>query len=190
TSTRGASRLRGRRRLGCRRPMESLAPIVVGGHPALDLLNTLASPRGERVEFLPDGAALLRWLVASGLVDGAEARRLRRRFSAPGLGAVARGAGAARGGATPDGRRAAAGGAAKASAGDLQALNTVLARGARRLEVARLRRGYVTRHVLQWTSAGELLVPIGDAIAELLSTVDFGLVRTCGAPTCTLWFLD
>jgi predicted RNA-binding Zn ribbon-like protein len=170
--------------------MESPAPIVVGGHPALDFLNTIASPRGEPVEYMADGAALLRWLVASGLVGEAEVRRLLRRFSAAELDAVARQAVALREWLRPIVQRSAASGAAKVSGGELQALNAVLARGSRRLEIARRRGGYLTRHTLQWDSARELLVPVGDAIAELLSTVDFGLVRNCGAPACTLWFLD
>jgi predicted RNA-binding Zn ribbon-like protein len=52
---------------------------LVGGHPAVDLVNTLA--RGpvepgagppDRHDYLVDPAALLRWSVRAGLVDGAE----------------------------------------------------------------------------------------------------------------------
>src|SRR2546430_1439832 len=49
---------------------------LVGGHPAVDLVNTLereASPDGSPPhDYLADPAALLRWAVAAGLVGDAE----------------------------------------------------------------------------------------------------------------------
>lgn len=42
--------------------------LVVGNHPALDLLNTALVSDGAPVELLPDTVALERWLLASGLV--------------------------------------------------------------------------------------------------------------------------
>jgi predicted RNA-binding Zn ribbon-like protein len=55
---------------------------LVGGHPALDLVNTLerAVPLdGKRpYDFLSDTSALLRWTVLSGLISDAEARRVGR----------------------------------------------------------------------------------------------------------------
>ena len=65
-------------------------PIIVGGHPALDFLNTVAAPRGEAIEFIPSGAVLLGWLGRTGLIGGREGRHLRRRFSSQELDAVAR----------------------------------------------------------------------------------------------------
>src|SRR5215475_4674707 len=55
---------------------------LVGGHPALDLVNTLE--RGEPVDdvpphdYLSDSSALLRWTLRVGLIDDAEARRAGR----------------------------------------------------------------------------------------------------------------
>lgn len=47
---------------------------IVGGHPALDLANTVAprQPGADHVEFLPDPAALLRWAPSIGIVTDAE----------------------------------------------------------------------------------------------------------------------
>ncbi|GIH09798.1 hypothetical protein Rhe02_78650 [Rhizocola hellebori] len=56
---------------------------MVGGHPALDLVNTLE--RGEPVEgepppydFMCDTSALLRWTALAGLISDAEVNRVRR----------------------------------------------------------------------------------------------------------------
>lgn len=35
-----------------------------------------------------------------------------------------------------------------------------------------------------------LLLPVALAVARLLASSDFGLVRKCEGPDCTLWFLD
>lgn len=55
---------------------------LVGGHPALDLVNTLE--RGEPIDrkppydYLSDASALLRWTVRVGLISDAEAKRVGR----------------------------------------------------------------------------------------------------------------
>jgi predicted RNA-binding Zn ribbon-like protein len=55
---------------------------LVGGHPAIDLVNTLergAPLDGEPpYDFLSDASALLRWTVRAGLISDAEANRVGR----------------------------------------------------------------------------------------------------------------
>jgi predicted RNA-binding Zn ribbon-like protein len=53
---------------------------LCGGHPALDLVNTLdwRFRHGEQEELLPGYAALLRFMEESGLLTAKEARRLQR----------------------------------------------------------------------------------------------------------------
>jgi len=168
--------------------VRSPAPIAVGGHPALDFLNTIASPHGEPIEFLPDGHALLSWLA---LMGGVHVGTIPRRFSETDLDATARQAVALREWLRPIVRRSAAAGRLKVSTAELEHLNALLARGSHFLETARCGPGCVVRSVRRrWTSAGQMLVPIAEAIADLLSTADFALVRCCGSPSCTLWFLD
>lgn len=43
----------------------TLAPMLVADHPALDFLNSRASPAGVEFEWLSDMAGLLGWLVAA-----------------------------------------------------------------------------------------------------------------------------
>jgi predicted RNA-binding Zn ribbon-like protein len=42
----------------------------------------------------------------------------------------------------------------------------------------------------RWRTPASLLLPIGQAMAELICSADFSLVKKCERPTCTLVFLD
>ena len=42
----------------------------------------------------------------------------------------------------------------------------------------------------RWDSSKSLLLPIAEAMGDLVCQKDFTLVRKCEGPTCTLWFLD
>jgi predicted RNA-binding Zn ribbon-like protein len=54
--------------------MDVAALPLVGGHPALDLVNTVERGGGERRDHLTDPPALLRWASRAGLVDDGEAQ--------------------------------------------------------------------------------------------------------------------
>jgi predicted RNA-binding Zn ribbon-like protein len=65
---------------------------LVGGHPALDLVNTVERGRGGRRDHLTDPTALLTWASRAGLVDDGEARAVAdawERDPASGLAALA-----------------------------------------------------------------------------------------------------
>jgi predicted RNA-binding Zn ribbon-like protein len=72
--------------------MDVAALPLVGGHPALDLVNTVERGGGERRDHLTDPPALLRWAARAGLVDDGEARAVADRWdrdTAAGLAALA-----------------------------------------------------------------------------------------------------
>jgi predicted RNA-binding Zn ribbon-like protein len=72
--------------------MDVAALPLVGGHPALDLVNTVERGGGERRDHLTDPPALLRWAARAGLVDDGEARAVADRWDrdpAAGLAALA-----------------------------------------------------------------------------------------------------
>lgn len=72
--------------------MDVAALPLVGGHPALDLVNTAERGGGERRDHLADPPALLRWAARAGLVDDGEARAVAdawERDPASGLAALA-----------------------------------------------------------------------------------------------------
>jgi predicted RNA-binding Zn ribbon-like protein len=56
--------------------MDMASLPLVGGHPALDLVNTVERGRGERRDHLNDPTALLTWASRAGLIDDGEARAL------------------------------------------------------------------------------------------------------------------
>ncbi|MBY0276808.1 CGNR zinc finger domain-containing protein [Candidatus Binatia bacterium] len=171
--------------------VESPSPFVVGGHLALDLLNTVAAPRGEPVEFLFSGAALLDWLVAAGALHTDEVGSLARRLSPSALDAIRRETVALREWLRPIVQRSASRRRASLSAAELRHLNELLARDVRVVEVVPSGRGYATRTVRRSASAvAGLRAPVVAAIADLFTMADFALVRTCAGPSCTLWFLD
>src|SRR5262245_10122403 len=64
-------------------------PLFIGGHPAIDFLNTSLSPGGEAIELIGDGSSLATWLGQAGLIEPAEASQLARRLGAPALDGVA-----------------------------------------------------------------------------------------------------
>lgn len=162
----------------------------VGDHSALDLLNTVAAPRGAPIEWIASGRDLVDWLVDAHLlnaIDGArvvdlssrarldevaaEARNLREWFRV----LVAQ---------TKKGGKKALGNA------DLSRLNEILAAFP---TYARLSRSNEKLDVVverRWSEPRELLAPIAEAMADLLSDADFALVKECENPPCTLWFYD
>src|SRR5688572_32059033 len=64
------------------------ALLQLGGHRALDFLNTWREP-GEVEEALGDGRAFGAWLVAVGHLDPSELARLKRRFGDAAMDAAA-----------------------------------------------------------------------------------------------------
>jgi len=84
---------------------------------------------------------------------------------------------------------------------ELASLNQLLERDEayKQIEIARPERrgrGGNTFHPLywkterRWRNPKALLLPVADAIGDLICREDFALVRKCEGPGCTLWFLD
>jgi len=56
--------------------------------------------------------------------------------------------------------------------------------------VARPESGLEFRRVYQGETPEEYLLPVAEAVAELLAEGDFDLVRQCAGERCVLWFYD
>ena len=67
----------------------TMEPLFLGSHPAMDFLNTSLSPRGKAIELIGDGPSFVAWLVSAGLLDASTASKMKRRFRAEALDAVA-----------------------------------------------------------------------------------------------------
>ncbi|MGN6750010.1 MAG: CGNR zinc finger domain-containing protein [Xanthobacteraceae bacterium] len=176
------------------------APFFIGDDLALDFLNSVAAPAGGELEWLDDGDDLLAWLEAAHAVPTEIAGQFRKHAAPRALDAVAAQARELREwfrsfvseyAGTPLHPR---------NQRELAPLNALLARDQafRQIEIAgagkadhgerrRPLRWHAQRH---WDNPKTLLLPIAEAMGDLICERDFTLVRKCEGPTCTLWFLD
>lgn len=166
------------------------APLRVGDHLALDFLNTIAAPQGAPVEWLGGGGDLINWLVGSGALAATDGARLLRTTERSLLDDVARDARRLREWLRALVEQLTNGQARGIAPGELDGLNAILARYPAHLRVTPTAGGIAMRSERAWTDAGELLAPIGEAIADLIANGDFDLIRKCENPPCTLWFYD
>lgn len=166
-----------------------MQPLFLGGHPAIDFLNTSLQPAGEQIETIGDGRAYLDWFVAAGLITDAEAARSARRVGARTLDQAASDARRFREWARAWLTRWQAAPQADYTA-ELTALNKLLAQQARYLEVVSSKDGLMKIERSPMDSAAGLLGLIGAQVAALVTEEEPVLVKRCAGPTCTLWFLD
>ena len=174
-----------------KRAPASVPAIRVGDHLALDFLNSIASPQGEELEWIPDGPALLQWLEDSGKIQPNEHNMALNTFPKAELDNVAEEARELREWFRKLLIRVKERGTSAISQRDIDKLNTnlVAATFSRHVE-----RGKDSRLGLVWkndsSGARMFLAPLAEAIAELLCEEDLSLVSKCGGPGCTLWFCD
>ncbi len=166
-----------------------MEPVFLGGHPAIDFLNTRFAPHGEPVDVITDGRSLLEWLVRAGLVTESASTRLRRRVSAEHLDAAAVAAREMRTWAKAWITRWRLDPHADYRA-ELRRLNAWLQRGATSREVVsehgRLRLGERVR----LDGVDDVLAIIATSLAELVTAEDPSYIKACAGSDCTLWFLD
>ena len=165
---------------------------------ALDFLNTFAIPVDVEVEWLGSGEDLLAWLEAAKLLDQAALDEVRALATPEQLDAVAAQARALREWLRGFVQRHRGKPLARSAEGELEPLNGLLARDRPFTQIvarakADMRDGDAALKLVarrRWQSADDLLLPIAQAIAELVTTADFAEVKHCEGPTCVLHFLD
>jgi predicted RNA-binding Zn ribbon-like protein len=189
--------------------VENLAPepdcrppaFFVGGHLALDFVNTRATPSGVWTDWLTDGADLLAWLEQAGAIEPEVAVRLREQPDArQALDEVAGQARDLRGWLRGFVERHAGRQVEADAAAELGPLNRLLARDESYWQIEAggdSQDGPATGHsvlrqrrVRRWTTPDQLLQRIAEAIADLVCNADFRLIRACEGTVCTLMFLD
>jgi predicted RNA-binding Zn ribbon-like protein len=167
------------------------APLAVGDHPAMDFLNTHATPGGVPTEWLTTGADLLNWLEQADLIDSETAARFRADEAAKAqLDVVAKGARALREWLRAFVRRHAGQALTAAAEAELGPLNLLLAGDKGFARVSGGAEGLGLQRLRRWETPEELLQPIAAAIADLVCHADFRLIRACEGHDCTLMFLD
>ena len=164
----------------------------------LDFLNTLAIPVDVQVEWIASGEDLLAWLEAAQWVDRAAIDEVRALATPAELDAVAAQARDLREWLRGFVQRHRGKPLARSAEGELEPLNELLARDRVFTRIvtrskADTRDGDSALKLVarrRWQSADDLLLPIAQSIAELVTTADFADVKKCESPTCVLHFLD
>lgn len=166
--------------------------LFVGEALGLDFLNSIATPVDTRVEWIGNGVDLLSWLEQAGMVPE-EVLNEFRRSAVPGeLDAIASQARSLREWFRDfvnqnKGRKLSA-----ASEKALEPLNRLLARDEAFNQVFFESEGQlpVNKKSRRWRSPESLLIPIAEAMADLLCNEDMTYVKACEGHDCTLMFLD
>ena len=174
--------------------MQNTPAIFLADAPALDFLNSVATPADVPVEWLDDGEGLLVWLRQAELVSAPVLDQIRAQ-SLPGeLDKVADQARNLREwfrGFVEEhrGRPLARGDLKK-----LEPLNRLLERDESFSQIAQApgKQGnaFELRASRRWRSPDALLFPIAEALAHFVCSQDFTDVKACEGPTCTLLFAD
>lgn len=170
--------------------MDPESLVGLGDHPALDFLNSTATPSRDTIELISDGTGYLRWLQAARLIDAQECQAVRSRFSGAELDRAACAAVELREWLRPVIMAWAAGDPAVPGGHVLAHLNPILAMGSRHAQLTRAGETLTLTSRRAWESPQALLGPPAEAAADLFANGDRSLVRNCEGPACTLWFYD
>jgi predicted RNA-binding Zn ribbon-like protein len=155
--------------------------LFLGGHPALDFVNTRTTERGTPVERLTDFDALVRWSRAVGLPDAVDAEAACARWAGhPDAAALLAEAVALR-----ETTRAWLGG--QTDNGLLDTINGLLRADERFARVIVGPDGYVRRPFIGDAGPRSLLAALAGAIADLLCD-HRRVVRRCKGRGCDAWF--
>lgn len=151
---------------------------LVGGNIALNFINTLRANAGVPLETLHTDNDVRVWMKKMGI--GAPSRKV----SLPD-GALLQSARCLRGLALSALEQKKAG-----KRLSLTALNHYLAHSVSHLKLCRCKESIEVRREYLDDSAEQFLAPVAEAIADLLATANFDLIRRCEGSGCVLWFSD
>jgi predicted RNA-binding Zn ribbon-like protein len=178
------------------------APFFIGDDLALDFLNSIAAPSDREIEWLASGGDLVAWLEQAHAVPADVLAQFRKRSDLRALDAVAFQARELREWFRTFVRNHAGKPLAPPSLRELAPLNQLLERDEayRQIEIAPPShrgendgdepRALRWKTMRRWHGPKALLLPIAEAMGDLLCRKDFTFVRKCEGPTCTLWFHD
>jgi predicted RNA-binding Zn ribbon-like protein len=175
------------------------APMFIADHPGLDFLNSIGTPADTVVEWIGNGEDLLAWLVEAKLIDAAEVAFIRTNSFPGELDEVAAQARALREWFRDFVRSHMGRPLTGKALNLLEPLNRVLERdegyGAIVPRPANHRKvssasGFELRRLRRWSTPNAVLLPIAEALAHLVCSSDFSLVKACEGKICTLLFLD
>jgi predicted RNA-binding Zn ribbon-like protein len=168
--------------------------IFVGDAPALDFLNSIATPVDTPVDWISDGEGFLMWLEQAHLVPSRALKTMRAQALPGEFDGVAAQARALREWFRKFVNARKGKPLALERLSELEPLNLLLERDEGFQQVVRHERdGSSSLEVeasRRWRSPDALLLPIGEALAHFICEEDLVHVKACEGPTCTLMFAD
>jgi predicted RNA-binding Zn ribbon-like protein len=177
-----------------RRPDLRPPAIFVGNAPGLDFLNSIATPIETPVDWIDDGEGLLSWLEQARLVPGDAVESIRAHAPPRELDKVADQARSLREWFRIFVRQHMGRPLEAEALAELEPLNRLLARDETFSRIIPHSGGgdgpFQLQTVRGWPTSEALLLPIGEAFAQLVCTEDFSNVRLCEGQPCTLFFVD
>ncbi len=179
-------------------PMNEMrpAPFFIGDDLALDFLNSVACPADAQIEWLASGGDLIAWLEQAHAVPAEIASRFRKTAAPRALDGVTAQARELREWFRAFVQSHAGTPLRARDLRELAPLNALLARDEAFRQIAIADAGKRGDGALRWQAQRHwdnpktLLLPIAEAMGDLVCEKDFTLVRKCESPSCTLWFLD
>ena len=174
--------------------MEQIPAIFIAGDPALDFLNSVATPVDVSVEWLDDGAGLISWLQQAQLVSVAVLKEVRSQSRPDELDKVAEQARNLREWFRGFVEKERGRPLTRDDFSKLKRLNRLLERDDSFSQVApgtsKEGHAFELRVMRRWRSPEVLLLPIAEALARFVCSENFTYVKACEGPTCTLFFAD
>ncbi len=174
--------------------MQHTPAIFVAGAPALDFLNSVATPVDVPVEWLNDGEGLLSWLRQAQLVSAAELKEVQSRSRPAELDKVAAQARNLREWFRAFVQKQRGRPLTRDDFKKLERLNRLLERDESFSQIAptnnKAGNAFELRVMRKWRSPEALLFPVAAALARFVCSEDFAYVKACEGPTCTLFFAD
>jgi len=168
--------------------------IFIAGDPALDFLNSVATPVDAPVEWLDDGEGLLGWLGQAQLVPAPVLKKIRAQSRRDELDQVAQRARNLREWFRGFVEKKRGRPLTRDDFGKLERLNRLLECDESFSQIAAAAgeegSAFELRVMRNWRSAEALLLPIEEALARFVCSQDFTYVKVCEGPACTLLFAD
>lgn len=168
--------------------------ILVGNARALDFLNTIATPIDTTIDWIDDGEGLLNWLKQTLLVPADMHKSIRARALPGELDKVADQARNLREWFRGFVRQHMGRPLTAEALAELEPLNRLLQRDEIFHRVIPQPGGsdgpFLLHAVRRWQTPDALLLPIGEALAQLVCAEDFSNIKACERPACTLLFVD
>jgi predicted RNA-binding Zn ribbon-like protein len=167
----------------------AIPAIFLADSPALDFLNSIATPVDTPVDWISDGAGLLGWLHQAQLVPAAVLDRFSKEATPEDLNVVAAQARELRDWLRRFVLKHKGRPLSVRNARELEPLNALLRQDQSYHQVV------VEKEVRldaqrRWPSPESLLIPIAEVIAHMISEEDFTHIKACEGQACTLMFAD